>query len=152
LRLFINFLSLKTDESVSSKSNKQTKKLRKKHVVFIFWTSWQPLTKKAGSGFRAGSLCQWYGFADPDPHQNVTDPQHYRSYRNRLLVYLKARNGAGDGSSPFRIVRIHVGLELRLHKPCIVIIFNKFSIRMPERISQDLKSDPDLSFFIQVLP
>ncbi len=32
---------------------------------------------------RAGSLSQWYGSADPDPHQNVTDPQHWWIRKNR---------------------------------------------------------------------
>ncbi len=35
----------------------------------------QPLTKEAGSGAKSGSLSQWYGSTDPDPYQNVTDPQ-----------------------------------------------------------------------------
>jgi len=36
--------------------------------------SWRSLTKRAGSG--AGSASQCYGSADPDPHQNFTDPEH----------------------------------------------------------------------------
>jgi hypothetical protein len=32
------------------------------------------------SGSGAGSIRQRYGSADPDPHQNVTDPQHCVSY------------------------------------------------------------------------
>ncbi len=36
--------------------------------------SWKSLTKRAGSG--SGSVTQWHGSADPDPNQNVTDPQH----------------------------------------------------------------------------
>jgi hypothetical protein len=31
--------------------------------------------EKAGSG--AGSINQWYGSPDPDPYQDVTDPQHW---------------------------------------------------------------------------
>jgi len=31
------------------------------------------MSKRAGSG--SGS--QWYGSADPDPYQKVTDPQHW---------------------------------------------------------------------------
>ncbi len=30
----------------------------------------------AGSEAGSGSICQRYGSGDPDPHQNVTDPQH----------------------------------------------------------------------------
>ncbi len=36
--------------------------------------SLQSLKKGVGSGF--GSISQRYGSADPDPNQNVTDPQH----------------------------------------------------------------------------
>ncbi len=30
----------------------------------------------SGVGSGSGSIIQKYGSADPDPHQNVTDPQH----------------------------------------------------------------------------
>ncbi len=46
----------------------------------------------SGVGSGAGFISQKYGSADPDPHQNVTDVQHwfYRSYRScfdgRLIV------------------------------------------------------------------
>jgi hypothetical protein len=33
------------------------------------------VTKKAGSG--SGSISQWHGSADPDPLQNVMDPEHW---------------------------------------------------------------------------
>jgi hypothetical protein len=33
------------------------------------------MTKIAGSG--SGSISQRHGSADPDPHQNVMDPQHW---------------------------------------------------------------------------
>jgi hypothetical protein len=38
-------------------------------------------TKIAGSGsdFGSGSICQRHGSADPDPHQNVMDPQHWKN-------------------------------------------------------------------------
>jgi hypothetical protein len=35
------------------------------------------MTKIAGSGSESGSISQRHGSADPDPHQNVMDPQHY---------------------------------------------------------------------------
>ncbi len=41
----------------------------------ISLTSWRSLTKLTGSG----SFSQRYGSADPDPHQNVMDPQHWLS-------------------------------------------------------------------------
>jgi hypothetical protein len=28
------------------------------------------------SGSESGSVSKWYGSTDPDPYQNVTDPQH----------------------------------------------------------------------------
>ncbi len=66
---------MQTDVNVPSKSNKQ------KFLFFVIIKS--PLTKKAGS--KSGSLRQWYGFADPDPYQNVTDPQHWQKYRTAEL-------------------------------------------------------------------
>jgi hypothetical protein len=32
----------------------------------------------SASGSEAGSICQRYGSADPDPYQNFIDPQHWR--------------------------------------------------------------------------
>ncbi len=37
------------------------------------------MTKIAGSGSESGSISQRQGSADPDPHQNVMDPEHYRN-------------------------------------------------------------------------
>jgi hypothetical protein len=34
------------------------------------------MTKIAGSGSESGSISQRHGFADPDPHQSVMDPEH----------------------------------------------------------------------------
>jgi hypothetical protein len=53
LRLLFEFLSMKTDVNVTSKSNKQKKNLNKN---LIFVGICQPLTKKAGSG--SGSTSQ----------------------------------------------------------------------------------------------
>jgi hypothetical protein len=36
------------------------------------------MTKKAGSGSESGSNSQRHGSADPDPPQNVMDPQHWK--------------------------------------------------------------------------
>jgi hypothetical protein len=44
----------------------------KKMLVAIL----RSLTKIAGSGAGVGSVSPRYGSADPDPQQNVTDPQH----------------------------------------------------------------------------
>ncbi len=66
--LLLDFLSLKNDIYVSSKSNKQ------KNFFFIRFllVSWRSMTKIIGSG----SVSQRHGSADPDPdqHQNVMDP------------------------------------------------------------------------------
>jgi hypothetical protein len=43
----------------------------------IFFASLQSLKKGVGSGVGSRSVSQRYGFADPDPHQNVPDPQHW---------------------------------------------------------------------------
>ncbi len=41
--------------------------------------------KIAGSGSESGSICQRHGSADsdPDPHQNVMDPQHWQKPSRR---------------------------------------------------------------------
>ncbi len=64
-----DFLSLKNDVNVPSKSNTQKKK------VFLL-ASWRSMTKIAGSG--SGSTSQKHGSEDPDPDlpQNVMDPEH----------------------------------------------------------------------------
>jgi len=50
-------------------------KLEKKYEIFLLLN---PLKKVVGSGVESGSwsISQRYGSGDPDPHQNVTDPQH----------------------------------------------------------------------------
>jgi hypothetical protein len=66
---------------------------KKKKFFFAFLKS---LKKGAGSGVGSGSgarsIDQRYGYADPDPHQNVTDPQHClkRCVRS-LLICLQVR-------------------------------------------------------------
>jgi hypothetical protein len=50
-------------------------KLKEKNKKkIIFFASLKSLKKKVGSG--SGSISQRCGSPDPDPHQNVTDPQH----------------------------------------------------------------------------
>ncbi len=41
---------------------------------------WRSMTKIAGSGFASGSgsISQRHGSPDPDPHQNVMDPEHWK--------------------------------------------------------------------------
>ncbi len=58
-----------------------------------FWLpSWRSLTKIAGSGSGSGfgseskSVSQRYGSVDPDPYQNVTEPQHWRKDIRDVLI------------------------------------------------------------------
>ncbi len=66
LWLLYDFLSLKKDANVPSKSSNQKT---------IFLTSLRSLTNIAGSG--SGSISHRYGSADPDPDQYFMDPQHW---------------------------------------------------------------------------
>jgi hypothetical protein len=55
--------------------------------TYFLFASCKPVKKTAGSGFESesgsgsesGSVMQWYGSADRDPYQNVTDPQNCHS-------------------------------------------------------------------------
>jgi hypothetical protein len=51
----------------------------KKKYEHLFITSLKSLKKVVGSGAGSGSISQRYrsGVPDPDPHQNVTDTQHW---------------------------------------------------------------------------
>ncbi len=42
------------------------------------------MMKMAGSGSESGSISHRHGSTDPDPHQNVLDPQHCRLDCKRL--------------------------------------------------------------------
>jgi hypothetical protein len=44
------------------------------------------MMKIEGSGSAYGSISQRHGSADPDPHQNVVDPQHWLACRYRTPV------------------------------------------------------------------
>jgi hypothetical protein len=44
------------------------------------------MTKTGGSASEPGSISQRHGSADPDPYQNVMDPQHW--YREYLILTL----------------------------------------------------------------
>ncbi len=39
-----------------------------------------------GNGAESGFVSQRYGSADPDPYQNVTDPEHFSSERQRDMA------------------------------------------------------------------
>jgi hypothetical protein len=68
LWLLFDAFSLNNDVNVPSKSTKQENR------SFLEVASWRSMMKIAGSGF----ICQRHVSADPDPdpHQNVMDPQH----------------------------------------------------------------------------
>ncbi len=67
-----------------------SKNIKKNHdfycfVTFLYFLSLKNYVNEtaksntgfgAGTGFETRSVCQRYGSADPDPYQNVTDPQH----------------------------------------------------------------------------
>ncbi len=73
LLLFHDFLSLKKDVNVPSKSNKQ-----KNFFLISFLLAFsRSMTKIRGSESGSGSISQRHGSADPDPHKNVMDPQHW---------------------------------------------------------------------------
>jgi hypothetical protein len=54
--------------------------MRKKYEKKYFFASLKSMKKEVGSGVRSGSgsISKKYGSGDPDPdpRQNVTDPQH----------------------------------------------------------------------------
>jgi hypothetical protein len=51
----------------------------------IFFASFKFLKKVVGSG--SGSISQKFGSPDPDPHQNVRDPQHWRPPTHSLVEH-----------------------------------------------------------------
>ncbi len=71
LWLFLDFLSLKNDVKVPSKSNKQ-----KNFFISFFVGVFKVNNENSRIRIRIGSE-QRHGSADPDPHQNVTDPEHW---------------------------------------------------------------------------
>jgi hypothetical protein len=62
----MTFLSLKNYVNVASKKNKQ-----------------ENLVTDENSRIRS----QRYGFADPDPYQNVTDPQNWIQFSNNIRTF-----------------------------------------------------------------
>jgi hypothetical protein len=45
------------------------------------------MTKIAGSGSQSRSISQRHGPADPDPHQNVMDPEHF--FKGSFFFFLR---------------------------------------------------------------
>ncbi len=75
LGLLFDFLSLKNDKNVPSKSNTQ----KNFFLNYFFVGVLKVYDDNSGSGSESGSISQMHGSAeaDPDPHQNVIDPQHW---------------------------------------------------------------------------
>ncbi len=61
------------------------------------------MTKTAGSGSASGSgsgsISQRHGSADPDPHQNVMDPEHW-IYMIGTSVRMEGRMGVRSTQEP----------------------------------------------------
>ncbi len=99
LWLLYDFLFLKNDVNVPSKSNKQ--KNSGKNCFLL--ESWRSMTKIAGS--LAGSISQRHGSGNPGPYQDVTDPQHcsfttiFKWCTLSLVIWILIRMGNfGSGS------------------------------------------------------
>ncbi len=102
LWLLFDLLSLKNYVNVPSKSNKQ-KSLKN---IFLL-ASWRSMTKIA-AGSKSGSISQRHGSAypDPDPHQNVMDPQHCHK---GTKAFLKGRQpGSLVNFRPFPFFWIYI--------------------------------------------
>jgi hypothetical protein len=82
---------LKNDVNQPLESNK--KKNVEKKIVFSLLASLRSMTKLAGSGARSGCISKRHGSPDPDPYQNVTDPQHCLSVLNLFLLEAHAISG-----------------------------------------------------------
>jgi hypothetical protein len=54
------------------------------------------MMKIEGSVFASGSISQRHGSADPDPHQNVMDPQHWLCRSGTYINVLYAQNCTGS--------------------------------------------------------
>jgi hypothetical protein len=64
----------------------------KKKILKVIFTSLKSLKKGVGfrDGSRSGSISQSYGSRDPDPdpHQNVTDPQQWKKQVNVFICVI----------------------------------------------------------------
>jgi hypothetical protein len=137
--------------------------------------SCQPLAKKAGS--ESGSASQWFGSADPDTNQNVTDPhQQYWLWIGIMLMTIRIRlfhfdaDPDPDPTQILNMLKIQENvLTLIHHKQCqfpliylsrqrnechnFNILYVKLKIADPDpdptQILYMLKSQENFSTFIQ---
>jgi len=76
-----------------------------KKISFLL-ASWRSMMKIEGSASRSGSISQRHGSADPDPdpHQNVMDPQHcWRAFTQNFSLHSPR---AWSGSPALRAYRV----------------------------------------------
>ncbi len=111
-----DFLSLKNDVNVPSKSNSQKKLC--KNISFLL-ASWRSMTKIAGFGSESGSINQRHGSADPDPdpppkcHGSAT-LQIRKPMRNKWTTALSlSKRWYRSHLFPILLVRIY---SLRLYQ------------------------------------
>jgi len=66
------------DDKFDGDDPNKPKNSEKNYFVGILKSIDEKAGSRFGSGFesRSGSVSPWYRSADPDPYQNVTDPQH----------------------------------------------------------------------------
>jgi hypothetical protein len=85
------------------------------------------MTKIAGSG----SISQRHGSVDPDPRQNVTDPEHCLKHNSKAFVNLEVSEGARESGQLCSAVQqvyrqeesvTNVGLPTSKYKQNITLI------------------------------
>ncbi len=84
LRLLYDFLSLKNNVNRPLKSNKQ-----KTGKFFVVVGVLKVTDEKSRIRRRIGSVSQRNKSVDPDPYQNVTDPEHWFTENCRFLSWRK---------------------------------------------------------------
>ncbi len=119
-------------------------------------TSWRSMTKIAGSG----SISKRHGSADPDPHQNVMDPQHWfyvpgmTSCRCPLspadppasCCCLRPVTSSPPGQSYTLILYVKIGIF-----PVVIYLFLSY---VPGKVADPhhFNADPDTSCYFNASP
>ncbi len=94
---------------------------------------WRSLTKIAGSGSASGSMSQRYWSADPDPYQNVMDPQHWFPWR-RARSKVWTRNPSPPFKFPLRPTLLHAFPKPRSNK-----LVHLTQIKIPSHCQKNYK-------------
>ncbi len=81
----MDFLSLKNDVPCLQKVRSRKIVIKKLFFVGVL----RSMTKIIGSGYGSGSISLRHGSTDPDPdsHQNVMDPEHWKILLIILILY-----------------------------------------------------------------